>query len=224
MCFSPAADLVGGVAITAVGLDALRHVRQRAEIPIAALPLVLGFHQLIETPVWWGLQGHVSTDVESMATWIYLLIAFVVLPIGVPIAIRAVEPTPARRALMVPFIVLGAAVAVTLLRSMISEPVSAALGTRHIAYDIGVPYGAFIVTAYVIATCGSLLISGHRYIVIFGAINLPVIALLALAAPSGFASLWCAWAAVTSVMIAAHLRRRPEEERPAVRVSLGAGR
>lgn len=210
MCFSPAADLVGGVVITAVGVDALRHVRRRAELPIASLPLLLGFHQLVETVVWWGLQGHVGDGAESAATWIYLFVAFVILPILVPVAIRAIEPTPSRRALIVPFIVIGTVVAATLLRSMLTEPVSADLETRHIAYDIGVPYGGFIVAAYVIATCGPLLLSGYRYIVIFGAINLPVIALLAISARSGFASLWCAWAAVTSVMIAAHLRWRPE--------------
>ena len=51
-------------------------------------------------------------------------------------------------------------------------------------------YGLVIVAAYVVATCGSLLVSGYRYIVIFGAINLAVVALLVISVPSGFASLW----------------------------------
>ena len=162
-------------------------MRRRAEIPIASLPLLLGFHQLVETMVWWGLQGRVSSGVESAATWIYLFVAFVIVPILVPVAIRAIEPTPSRRALIMPFIVIGAAVATTLLRSMLTQPVTADLETRHIAYDIGLPYGGFVVAAYVIATCGPLLLSGYRYIVVFGAINLPVIALLAFAAHTGFA-------------------------------------
>ena len=178
------------------------------------LPLLLGFHQLVETLVWWALQDRVPDAVGSVATWTYLLIAFVVLPVYVPLAIRAIEPTPARRARFVPFIVLGGAVAVALLTSMLRGPVSATLESRHIAYDIGVPYGIVIVSAYVVATCGPMLVSGFRYIVMFGAINVPVVALLALAARGGFASLWCAWAAVTSVMIAAHLRQPSEHERP----------
>ena len=199
--------------MTLIGVDALRHVRQRRELPIAALPVLLGVHQLVETFVWWQLQGHVSAGVGHAATIAYLFIAFVMVPVYVPFAIRSIELEPARRALMLPFIALGAVVATVLLVSLIRDPVSVSLETRHLAYNIGVPYGALIVAAYIVATCGSLLVSGYRYIVVFGLINLPVIALLAISARSGFASLWCAWAAVTSTLIAAYLRQRPEDRR-----------
>ena len=208
MCLSPQADLVGGAVVVAIGVDALRHVQSRQEIPIATLPVLLGVHQLVETFVWWQLQGHVGARVGHAATWIYLFIAFVVLPPLVPWAIRSIELEPARRALMVPFVAVGAVVATVLLVSLVRDPVGATLETRHLAYDVGVPYGIVIVSAYVVATCGSLLVSGYRYIVVFGLVNLPVIALLAIAARSGFASLWCAWAAVTSTLIAAHLRHQ----------------
>ena len=39
MCFSPQADLVGGVVICAIGVDAVRHVHQRREfIALAWIP------------------------------------------------------------------------------------------------------------------------------------------------------------------------------------------
>jgi Family of unknown function (DUF6629) len=208
MCFSPEADLVGGVAVTVIGVDALRHVRHGVELPLAALPVLLGAHQLIETFVWWQLQGHVSDAVGTVATWAYLLIALVVLPPYVPFAIRAIEPTPARRALIVPFMVIGGAVAATLLVSMVRHPISATMGTHHLVYHVYVPYPVVLFPAYVVATCGPLLVSGYRHTVVFGAVNLPVVVLLAVAERNGLASLWCAWAAVTSVIIAAHLRHR----------------
>lgn len=223
MCFSPQADLVGGAVVTLIGVDALRHVRARGEIMLASLPLMLGAHQLVESLVWWSLQGHVGDGIGRAATWIYLVIAFVVLPPYVPMAIRNIEPTPSRRRLMTPFVVLGVAVDSVLLVSMVREPVSASLETRHLAYDIGLAYGGLIVVAYVIATCGSLLVSGYRHIVLFGLVNLPVVALLALLAQSGFASLWCSWAALTSGLIDAHLRygRAPQLSAPAPPVPVG---
>ena len=209
MCFSAQADLVGGTVVTLLGVDALRHVRARCELPLAALPLVLGAHQLVETLVWWGLEGHVADEVGRVATWIYLLIAFVLLPPYLPFAIWRIEVAPSRRRLMQPFIAIGIAVGAALLLTMVRGPVSASLESNYIAYEIGLPYGGFIVVVYVFATCGSMLLSGYRYIVAFGLVNLPVVVVLAALAQSGFASLWCAWAAVTSGMIALHLRYQP---------------
>lgn len=209
MCFSPAADLVGGVIVSAIGIDALRHVRTAGELPIASLPLLLGGHLLIETLVWWGLEGRVPVDIGTAAMWTYVIIAFVVLPPLVPLAIMAIEPRPMRRQLLAGLGVLGAAVGLALLVTMFHGPVTVQAGANHLAYDVGLRDGWVTVTLYVVATCGALLMSSHRHLVVFGLINLPVVVVLALLNNHGFASLWCAWAAVTSVIIAAHLRRTP---------------
>lgn len=209
MCFSPQADLVGGVIVSAIGVDALRHVRTTRELPIASLPLLLGGHLLIETFVWWGLEGRVPVEVGTAAMWSYLFIALVVLPPLVPLTIIAIEPSPRRRARLCPFGLLGVAVGLVLLVTMLRGPVDAHVGAHHLAYDFGLRDGWLIAPLYVVSTCGALLLSSHRHIVVFGLVNLPVVILLALLNTSGFASLWCAWAAVTSVVIAAHLRWAP---------------
>jgi hypothetical protein len=58
--------------------------------------VLLGAHQLIEAFVWWGVEGHVAHAIERLAPWLDLLIAFVVLPIFVPIAVLVLEPTAKR--------------------------------------------------------------------------------------------------------------------------------
>jgi hypothetical protein len=206
MCFSAQADLIGGVVVSAVGVDALRHVQSPRQLPVASLPLLLGGHLLIETFVWWGLEGRTSAELGIAAMWAYLVIAFVVLPPFVPLAIMAIEPRSSRRALLGVLAALGAGVAITLLAAMVRGPVGVELHERHLAYDVGLSDGLLIVALYVVATCGALLVSSHRHVVVFGAINLLVVVLLAFLNSSGFASLWCAWAAVTSVLIAAYLR------------------
>ncbi len=138
--------------------------------------------------------------------WIYLLFAFVVLPTYVPVAVWALEPPGRRRTAMLPFIALGAIVSVVLLATMVHGPVTAALGNYHVSYGTGLHAGFGIVVAYMVATCGSLLFSGFRIVLIFGLVNLVAVAVLAHLAITGFASLWCAWAAITSGAIAAHVR------------------
>ena len=76
MCFSIEADIVTGVVVTAVGIDAIRHVGHNRETAMAALPVIFGLHQLIEVFVWKGLDGRASATVAQGAAWLYLLIAF----------------------------------------------------------------------------------------------------------------------------------------------------
>ena len=210
VCFSAQADLLGGTVIAIVGFDALRHVGQRRDqIAVVALPLLLAAHQLDEAFVWWGLQGHVAVSIGRTAMWLYLLFAFVFLPVYVPLAVRAIEPPGPRRRTMTAFAGLGAGVSGLLLLAMARGPVTARLAHDHLAYDIHMHAGLAIVAAYVAATCGSLIFSSHRRIAIFGIINLIAVAALAHLAIDGFASMWCAWAALTSVAIAMHRRTRP---------------
>ena len=217
MCFSAQADLVGGVVLVAIGFDAVRHVDdQRDHLAFAALPLLLGAHQLDEAFVWWGLQGHINAHVGEVALWLYLLFAFVVLPVYVPLAIRALEPPGRRRKTMTGFAGLGALVSVALLAAMLGGPVTARLGDHHLSYGIHLHAGLGIVTAYVLATCGSAIFSGYRHIAIFGVVNLIAVAALAHVEIDGFASLWCAWAALTRVAIALHLRFGTERHQTVV--------
>jgi hypothetical protein len=207
VCFSAQADLVGGVVVGVIGVDVVRHVdRRRDYLALAALPLLFAAHQLDEAFVWWGLQGHIGPGLGRLAMWIYLLFAFVVLPVYVPTAIRALEPPGRRRSVITPFVGLGAAVSIVLLEAMVRGPVTVTLGHDHLSYGVGRHSGLVIVSAYVVATCGPLIFSGYRDIVIFGAVNLVAVAVLARLELDGFASLWCGWAAITSGALALHLR------------------
>lgn len=212
MCFSAEADLVTGVVVSAVGIDAMRHVRTPRQFPLAALPLAFGVHQLIEVFVWWGLGGEVSATVGDAAIWLYLAVAFV-LPLWVPLAVRGVEPEPRRRSVMTMLAGVGLVVTVLLLSAIARGPVGATVQLHHIAYEVWVFGGALVSAAYVVATCGALLVSSDRWIRAFGGVNLVAVGVLAWQMAGGFASVWCVWAAASSVAIDLYLReadRRPE--------------
>ncbi|MET9640711.1 DUF6629 family protein [Streptomyces virginiae] len=51
MCWSATADLVAGTAVAAVGLVCVARVRRARDLLVAALPLLLGVHQLMEAAV-----------------------------------------------------------------------------------------------------------------------------------------------------------------------------
>jgi hypothetical protein len=216
VCFSPEGDLVGGLVITAIGIDAYKHLHGRNNhLLFATVPLVLGVHQLDETLVWWGLEGPVPHSIQQVAMWIYLLIAMVVVPILIPLSIWKLQPTPHRRRIVAPFVALGIGVATVLLITMLHGPVTVRLGAYHLAYSIGLRNGILIVGLYVVATCGALLCSGYRDIVIFGVANLIAVIVLARLTADGFTSLWCFYAAIAAGFISLHMRfAKPHRAQP----------
>ena len=207
MCFSPQGDLAGGIVVVAIGVDALRHVKGRSEyVALAALPIVLGLHQVDEAFVWWGLQGHVARGIGQLAMWIYLVVALVVLPILVPMLVTFLEPTPRRRWRIVPFTVVGVVAAAVLLEAMLVGHPGARLARYHLAYTIGLRHGILVIGLYIVATCGPFLVAGYRSFFWFGVANLGAVVTLALLCADGFTSLWCFYAALVSGAIALHLR------------------
>jgi hypothetical protein len=207
MCFSIEADIVTGVVVTVVGIDAIRHVGHSRETAMAALPVIFGAHQLIEVFVWKGLDGSVSAAVAQGAAWLYLLIAFGLIPWLVPYAVRRLEVDDARRRVMYWLTGLGVVVATALTVPIILSPTSVSDGGYHLIYSTSLVLGGFIAVLYVVAACGALVLSSDRVVAIYGWMNLVVVAGLAVLLTSGIISLWCVWAAVTSIAIAIHLRR-----------------
>lgn len=206
VCYSPEADLIAGLVVGAVGLDALRHADGPRDRTLAVVPLVFAGHQLIEAVAWWGLQGRVSPDLGNLAVLAFLVIALGIVPVLVPYGVMRVEPIRHRQARMLPFVALGAGVSVALLFGLITNPYSAAIGGRYIAYDITTSGGDVTVALYGIAVCVPLLMSSHRRLLMFGVANVVALAVLSVLLSEGLISLWCVWAAVWSVVIARHIR------------------
>jgi hypothetical protein len=220
VCFSPEGDLIGGLAVTAIGIDACRHVRGRLDHRLlAAFPLLLGAHQLTETFVWWGLQGVTPMGLGRVAMWIYLIVAFVVLPILVPVVIMLLEPTARRKWRIAPFVAIGIGVSAVLFEAMLRHHPTVHLGAYHLSYTIGLKHGIVIIGLYILATCGSLLASGFRDIVYFGLANMVAVVILARLSADGFASLWCFYAALASGAIVLHMRyAKPHRHTPQLAV------
>jgi hypothetical protein len=207
VCFSADGDLAAGVVVVAIGVDACRHLETKPEyLFVAALPVLLGLHQIDEAFVWWSLRGMVSPRIGTVAMWIYLVFALVLLPVIGPLLVLGIERTRARRLRIVPFVALGVLTGAVLLAAMLRTHPTVRLGTYHLAYSIGLRHGILVTGLYIVATCGAMLVSGFRHVFWFGVSNLIAIAVLARLCADGFTSLWCFYAALASGAIALYLR------------------
>lgn len=213
MCFSAEADFAAGVVVGAISVGALRQVHLRRELPLASLPALFAGHQIAEAFVWLDLTDRAPAATGRVALWLYMLFAYVVLPVVVPSAVLAVEPDPTRRRWLAGLTAVGGAVAVAYLVAMVRGPIGVSIDGHSLNYDTGVASGGQLAAVYVVACCGSLLLSSHRSIVVFGVANAVAVAFLWWALSEELTSLWCFWATIASVAITTHLggRRRGTE-------------
>jgi hypothetical protein len=108
---------------------------------------------------------------------------------------------------MLPFVVLGGGTALYILWALTAYPLQVSVKGNSIVYINQATNNSTVALLYVIAICGSLFFSKVRAMVLFGAANL-VILLVVLAFKSyAFTSLWCAYAAIASVIILAYFWR-----------------
>ena len=210
MCFSPEVDLVVGTAIAVVAVDAIRNCPSQRAIPLALMPMAFALHTFESALVWCGFNNWVPAWLSDAAEYGYLMFAFAILPLYVPLAIGLIEPVIWRRRLLwlVEFIgiVGGGAYAIALLNGH----GQATACNLYIDFDIA-NASPIAGLAYPIATVGAALLSSYRPISIWGISNVFVTAFLVFWNQHGLASLWCFYAAATSVFIALFLRQLPRE-------------
>lgn len=201
MCWSATADLTAGAVITAVGVVCLVRARRTRDLPVAALPLLLGAHQLVEAAVWTSGGGC------SPAATAWAVIALPVLAAWVPLGVL-LAAAPERRRPLRGTAAVGLATAAVLAYCLATRQVTAEIRGHVIGYGVNVPWMPLVLAGYLLATLGSLMLAGDRWLVLLGA----VLAAGALACSAlwrlEFASTWCAFAAVSSVLVLGWVGRR----------------
>lgn len=194
-----------GAAVAAVGVACVARTQRGRDVPLAALPLLLGAHQIIESAVW------ASDGGTGPATLAWAVIALPLLTVWVPAGVLCAAPRRARRRLTL-LLLAGAATAAVLAHALATGPVTAEIRGHRLGYVVDLPHAWLLVAGYLVATVGSLLLSGDRALLRLGSL-VGVGALVCWALwRLEFVSTWCAVAAVSSVALFGWVsgrRRRP---------------
>jgi len=207
MCFSAAANFVGSAALGGVGVVTLKKVKHRRELLFAALPLLFAIHQFIEGFVWLGLDGTLSPAVTHDMGAAFMLYAQGLLPFLLPLSVLLFEPDGKSRTRMLPFLALGAGTTLYILWALTAYPLQVSVRENSIVYINQATNNTAVAVLYVLATCGSLFFSKVRAMVVFGAANLAILLAVMALKRYAFTSLWCAYAAIASVIILAYFWR-----------------
>jgi hypothetical protein len=204
VCFSAAANFVGSGVLGALGVLTLTKVKHRRELLFAALPALFAVHQFIEGFVWLGLDGILSPAVTHDMGAAFMLYAQGLLPFLLPLSVLLFEPNIKSRRRMLPFLVIGGLTALYILWALTAYSLQVSVIGNSIVYINPATNNTLIAVLYVIATCGTLFFSGVTDMVLFGTLNLVILLIVMAVKRYAFTSLWCAWAAVASVIILAY--------------------
>jgi hypothetical protein len=201
VCFSAAANFVGSGVLGAIGVVTLTKVKHKRELLFAALPTFFAVHQFIEGFVWLGLDGVMSPTVTRNMGAAFVLYAQGLLPFLIPLSVLLFEPDIKSRRRMFPFLLIGTGTTLYMLWALIAYPLHIYVEHNSIVYINDGTNNTALAALYVIATCGSLFFSKERPMVLFGVANLTILLTVMAVKRYAFTSLWCAYAAIASVII-----------------------
>jgi hypothetical protein len=210
MCFSATANFVGSGVLGAIGVVTLTKVRHRREILFAALPTLFAIHQFIEGFVWLGLDGILSPAVTHDMGAAFMLYAQGLLPFLLPLSVMLFVVDRKSRTRMLPFLIIGGGTTLYILWALTAFPLQLYVRGNSIVYINQATNNSAIAVLYVIATCGSLFVSKIRMMVVFGAANLAILLVVMAFKRYAFTSLWCAYAAIASIIILVYFWRSME--------------
>ena len=211
MCFSATVNFTGSAVLGSIGIVTFTHVKHRRELLFASLPTLFAVHQFIEGFVWLGLDGHYSPTATHNWAAAFMLYAQGLLPLLLPLSVYLFEAHAQSRRFMLPFVAVGCATALYILWALTAFPTEVYVRGKSIVYLNQATNNLAVAVLYVIVTCGPLFFSKIKMMVVFGAANLAVLLVVMVIRRYAFTSLWCAYAAVASIIILAYFWKSMEE-------------
>ena len=206
MCFSASASFTAGLVLSATGVVTMRIASRSTQVPFAAIPLLFGIQQIIEGMIW--LSFHNGSSLPNVIlTFVYSLFSHVLWPIYMPYAVRRVETVAWRKNALVGLQIAGLLVGLYLMYFLVLFPVTSNVLGKHIVYESPHFYVLPVMTLYLLATCGSSLVSSNRVIRLFGALSLATFIGAYAIHVATLVSVWCFFAAVLSAMVYYYVER-----------------
>jgi hypothetical protein len=177
------------------------------QVPYAAIPILFGVQQLVEGGLWLGLPA--QTPATHLLAIAYLLFSNVLWPVYVPFAVWLIEPDASRRRAMLFPMAAGVVVSAFFMASIVAHPVWAVIKGAHIGYHLPHPAHDIALVLYAVATCIAPLLSSFKMVRLFAIVIIVSMLAAYVFYALWFASTWCFFAALASVVVYLQFSREP---------------
>lgn len=206
MCFSEPVSFTAAAVLSAVSLASINLVKKnKALLLIACVPFIFALQQFSEGMIWHHLnQNQETAAIPGFAAHVFLVIAYLVWPIFIPLSLWIAESVIWRRYLLLLFIVLGTVWGFNLISFLQDVELIIKNEGGGIVYYIGYfsEYGSKLMKgAYLSLTIIPIFISSLRLVWLFGLLTLFSAILSSYLYDMTFVSVWCFFAAILSLAL-----------------------
>jgi len=224
MCFSASASFIAAGFLSTIAIATLHRATRPQIKPVALLPLFFGIQQGLEGLVWISLNAPGDSlwwhIIQGIGIYGFVFFAALFWPIWIPYALYCVEENTSYRKLLYKVVITQLILAAVYIISWHFTPIIATNINCHIAYSIfsmqfswlaynptslllrlGLNFvKAFISIAYLSATAFVFFGSSIPYAKVMGTLILAAYVVAELGYRLSFASVWCFFAAVISML------------------------
>lgn len=211
MCFSTEASFIVGGVLLLTGTATTKKVLYIKDLPAALIPLLFAIQQLIEGFIWISLTNSDSLHTRTWLSNIYGIFVGVIWPLYVPFAIYCMETSRLRRRIIALIGIIGLALSIYTIIGIIAEPITVEIIHHSIHYEHNVESQQLVIAMYLLATCIPFIFTSYRYLYIAGITITSGFFISYLTFSQTFASVWCFFAAITSILIYVHFAHRTKD-------------
>ncbi len=203
MCFSPEASFIGGTIILSIGVATIKQVQKTPKMLFALIPVFFGIQQIAEGFVWLSIQNPEFFFLRKFSTNIFLIMALIIWPALIPIAVYSFEENKKNKKRFRLFISLGIFVSVYFTFCLMFFDIQPQISHFHIEYKNDFPksFAKIAFALYLLATIVPMFISSVKKMHYFGVLLFLSCLISAVFFKEYLTSVWCFFAAFISVVI-----------------------
>lgn len=207
MCFSASASFGASMIIGSIGGVALKKAKTSSQKVFALIPIFFAMQQFIEGLLWLYLLEPAGTSSNfgliSTTTYLFLIFAWIIWPSFIPYTFYLLEKNIKRKRVLKGLVFLGILVSIVLTYILIFHKTTPIISNYHIRYEVSFTHSMAWVLAvfYIVSTVFSCFVSSIKWIWSLGVINLCSYVISKLVFGEYVLSVWCFFAAISSVII-----------------------
>ncbi|MGO4771220.1 DUF6629 family protein [Flavobacterium sp. W22_SRS_FK3] len=203
MCFSATASFSAGIVLTAIGAASIKKVQHPSQMIFALIPFIFAVQQFSEGLLWLSIPNEKLAYIQTGITYFYLIIAQIIWPVWIPVAILLLEKEKTRKKTQRILVAVGILVSLYLAYCLLHFNIRSVIDCYHIAYIQTYPenfrvMGGFL---YIVATILPPFFSHIRRMWWLGVLVLISYVVTTIFYENYLVSVWCFFASVISLSV-----------------------